>query len=362
MIACEVVAKLGDSIIEIAHVAAGDLYSSPLVPFPLVVGEPTEIVVHRPVGVAAWNRGLPIAATKLRLADDDVVVLSLAPVTLYVLPIRERAAPVPRQRVERRPFVYGAAVLVLHLLVWGLAEANHAPPIEKLPAPPPTHRVRVAHVEEERPPPLPPAATTVSEPAERSLAVGHGKRKRATSPRSGREATRATSGEAATLGAFGDVSMLIPRVDVVALANEATVYDAQAAGDAGWGGSRRHFDPLRNCASNCGTIATGPYATLSFQNRPRPVPQITVASDNGTAKAATLAAHGSLVACYLDRALDGATGTVTVELEAGADGVYGRLYNHGLDTVAPCVGAVIDALHLTGPARSTASITIAFTL
>ena len=361
MIACEVVAKLGDSIIEIARVAAGDAYSSPLIPFPLVVSDATGIVVHRPVGVAAWNCGLPIAATKLHLVDDDAVVLSLGRVTLYVLPIREGAAPVPRQRVERRPFVYGTAVLALHLLVWGLAEANHAPPVEKIPAPLPTHRVRVAHVEEERPPP--PAATTLSEPVERTLAAGHGKKKkRATNPRSGREAPRATSGEAATLGAFGDVSMLIPSVDVDALANEATVDDAQAAEDAGWGGSRRRFDPLRGCTSNCGTIAAGPYATLSFQNRPRPVPQITVASDNGTAKAATLAAHSSLVACYLDRALDGATGTVTVELEAGADGVYGRLYNHGLDTVAPCVGAVIDALHLTGPARSTASITIAFTL
>lgn len=343
IVAVEVVAKLGDSIIEIARVERGESYSSPLVPFPLVCGEPTGFVVHRPVGVLAWRRGAAFDDTKLALADSDSLVLAIGRVTLYVLPILERAALVPKQRPDRRPFVYGAVVLVAHLFVWGLAEARYEEPIEIVAKPLPMRRVHVAHVEPPPPPPEHPPAV-VSPPSAGPVAKGRARK---------RSAKEASSGEAATLGAFGDVSMLIPSVDVVALVNESVWYDAQAAEEAKFGGSGGRFDPFRECRPNCGVIPAGPYETISF--RKRRIPQIAITSDDAAIEAAARGARAALVACH-----DGDAGSVRVVLRANASGVYALRESRGLDAVGPCVGAVIDALHLTGTTNATASITIAF--
>lgn len=343
IVAVEVVAKLGDSIIEIARVERGESYSSPLVPFPLVCGEPTGFVVHRPVGVLAWRRGAAFDDTKLALADSDSLVLAIGRVTLYVLPILERAALVPKQRPDRRPFVYGAVVLVAHLFVWGLAEARYEEPIEIVAKPLPMRRVHVAHVEPPPPPPEHPPAV-VSPPSAGPVAKGRA-RKRGTK--------EASSGEAATLGAFGDLSMLIPSVDVVALVNESVWYDAQAAEEAKFGGSGGRFDPFRECRPNCGVIPAGPYETISF--RKRRIPQIAITSDDAAIEAAARGAGAALVACH-----GGDAGSVRVVLRANASGVYALRESRGLDAVGPCVGAVIDALHLTGTTNATASITIAF--
>jgi len=348
IVAVEVVAKLGDSIIEIARIGRGGSYTSPLVPFPLVCGEPTGFVVHRPIGVAGWRCGAPLEDTTVRIAASDTIVLAVGRVTLYVLPILERPRILPKNRAELRPYAYGAVVLLVHLFVWGLAETRATTPIVKVAKPLPMRRVHVAHVE---PPPPPPAPTTKvsDEPA-----------KIAGPARKGRAKRGARSGETAAL-AFGDVSMLIPSVDVVKLVNESVAYDEQAAEDAKFGGAGGHFDPFRECTTNCGTIASGPYETLSFQNRPRPIPRIAIASDDASVKAAALGARASLVACYVERALDGDTGSVQVELQANTSGAFALLYSRGLDTVGPCVGAVIDALRLKGTTNARASITIAFT-
>jgi|GEM_PF-4369610 len=344
IVAVEVVVKLGDSIIEIARVERGESYSSPLVPFPLVCGDAAGFVVHRPIGVTAWRSGAALDETKLQIVDGDSIVLAIGRVTLYVLPILDRAAIVPKRRADRRPFAYGAVVLVAHLFVWGLAEARYEDPIEIVAKPPPMRRVHVSHVE--APPPPENLPVVDAPPTKIAGAATKGRAKK-------RGAREASSGEAAALGAFGDVSMLIPSVDVVKLVDEAVWYDEQAAEEAAFGGSGGRFDPFRECRPNCDVIPAGPYETLSF--RKRRIPQIAITSDDPAVRAAAIGARAALVGCH-----DGDTGSVRVVLRADASGAYALRESRGLDAVGPCVGAVIDALHLRGATNATASITIAF--
>lgn len=207
MIAVEVIAKLGDSIIEIARIERNGSYTCPLVAFPLVCGDPAGFVVHRPIGVTAWRRGVLCEDTKVMVRPDDAIVIAVGHVTLYVLPILERAALVPKASVELRPFAYAAVVFVAHLFVWGLAEARYTPPLERLPAPQPMHRVHVARLE---PPPLPaPPRVSVAETPTRASGTATKKGRARTKRESG-----SRSGQGAFVAAFGDVSMLIPSVDV----------------------------------------------------------------------------------------------------------------------------------------------------
>lgn len=359
--AVHVVATLGTSVLEIVRVEAGDAFACPLVPFPLVRGEPDGVVVVRPIGSTATNRGVPIEGTTVRVAEGDAIEIVLGLVTITVRPAEARGAPLAKRRVERRPYIYGAVVLVAHLALWGAAEATWAPPLEKLPAPLPPLRAHVAHVADD-----PPAVAAVASPApvvtpDTTPKAGHHERRRGGRGARGRTAD---TGEGAMLGSFGSLSMLIPSVDVGQLAGEAQAYDEGAAEAARFGGSSGHFDPLAVCTTNCGTIAAGPYETLSFQNRPRPVPRMAIASSDAALRAAVARAQSSLAACYATRALDGDVGTVHVELEASDRGEYSVRRAHGLDTVGPCVGkmieSVIDGMDLRGKPRATASITIAF--
>ena len=220
--AVEVVAKLGDSIIEIARVERGGVYASPLVPFPLVCCDASGFVVHRPIGVGGWRCGVPIEGTSLRVAVGDSIVLELGRVMLYVLPITDRAVAIPKRR-SSAPWLYGAVVMLVHLFVWGLAEATApAPPPVAIVKPLPTRRVHVAHVE----PPPPPPPPRITAPSKTTAEPASARPAKAKSGRV-RGGTRAP-GEQAFLGAFGDVSSLIPSVDVVAMVNESVLYDEQA--------------------------------------------------------------------------------------------------------------------------------------
>lgn len=273
----EVVAHIASSVVDLAHVPARGRYrigTAPGVELPVSVGAvrsfpllDTGFTFRRPAGILATlyaDDAEPRAITEdaLTLRPGWRVEIALGQAVVSLALVRRAVIPVPRRPFDPRPVLYTAVVLALHLLVWGAAMVTE--PLERLgvevveaPRPP---RVRVAHVAEPArpappPDPAPPRTAVATTPTVRIEQRDRG-------PRDPKARAIAGARKAGVFGALADLSALIPHVDVKRLVDEAVFYDEVEATKNHFGNSRR-FDLRKNCTEDCGTIATGKYATVA---------------------------------------------------------------------------------------------------
>ena len=143
----EVVVQLGDTILQVTHVAADGRYrigSAPGVELAVAIGGITcfpliepGLVLRLPAGIRATvfseAGALPLPAPELRLTAGTTVQLGLGLVTVSVARVPLAAAPLPQRPIEIRPYAYGAGVLLAHLTMWAVAMTYATS--ERLPAP-----------------------------------------------------------------------------------------------------------------------------------------------------------------------------------------------------------------------------------
>ena len=382
----EVIASIADSIVDIAHIPVSGRYrigtdagvelavaAGKLRCFPLL---DEGFVMRRPAGIAATLHidgvAQSIEETELRLQPGWRIELALGAATLSLALIERPRLPVPRRRVDPRPLAYVAVVLVAHLMVW--AAAMWLQPIERLGvevallARPPN--VRISHVEE--PPPPPPPAPAVKHVAQTTPPPG------TTAPRK-REAPLDPLGRAVQaarkggmMASLGDLSSLVPKVDVVKLVNEANYYDEGAATAGNFGNARR-FDPTKNC-TDCGTVATGNYATVSngegagdSYDLPGAVhhqqPIIGPCEPSGCTvvgeTSLAVVRHevdlriGAFGYCYQRFASKQLKGTMVIAFSIGADGTVHDARAKGLPEINDCVAEVFDVIPFPPQASGT---------
>lgn len=157
----QVTARLGETIVALAHVAPGDVFrigTGPgvelalpgVVEFPLVTGEAHGFVVRRPIGLGAWT-----GADEVVLADEPVE-LAVALLTIAISRVDRDVTVVPPPPIDRRPHGFMIASLVVHLLVWGTAVTFAATPRVKPPRPRTQLHPVIARIEPTLPKPPPP--------------------------------------------------------------------------------------------------------------------------------------------------------------------------------------------------------------
>jgi len=142
----QVTARLGETIVDLAHIAPGERYTIGTAPgvhfvvpgvgeLPLVTREPRGFVVRRPIGLGAF-------AVDGRPASDAAVVLGWTRITFthelvsLTIELVERAPiPVPRPAFDLRPIAYLAASLMIQLGIVVSAIGVGRPPRVKKPRP-----------------------------------------------------------------------------------------------------------------------------------------------------------------------------------------------------------------------------------
>ncbi|HEY4056922.1 MAG TPA: hypothetical protein VGM39_09940 [Kofleriaceae bacterium] len=249
--AAEVVVKLGDSIVSITRVERGSAYW---------IGTAPGVDLAVRVGVTRWplvesaGAGFIVRDPQGRdstLAQNDVISVPLGAAVAYVSPLVGAVPPLPLRRAELRPWIYGAFALVAHLLVWFCAELSWRP--EKLvDTQPPPRLIHVAHepIEENKPPP---PATRQQRAEEKAIHASKGGGARGKGASSGAGDT-ATAG----YGSWGDMSRLIPSVDVVGMVNDSVAYDEEGA-KANQFGNHAGYVPCEHF--DCSSVKLKHYST-----------------------------------------------------------------------------------------------------
>ncbi|CAN5779044.1 hypothetical protein BH11MYX3_BH11MYX3_01940 [soil metagenome] len=382
----EVIASIADSIVHIAHVpsngryrigtgaevelavAAGKLHCFP------VLDE--GFVVRRPAGLEATLHidgvAHPMSETELRLQPGWRIELALGAATLSLALIARPRIAVPLRRTDLRPLGYIAVVLVAHLMVW--AAAMWFQPIERLGVEvvelerPPT--VRLTHVEE---PPPPPPAKAVKNAATSPPPSGTSAPRRDELPRDPKaRAIQSARKGGGMMASLSDLSSLVPKVNVKKLVDEAVFYDEGTA-TAGQFGNSRRFDPTKHC-TDCGTVATGTYATVSsgdgagdsydLPGAARHQQPIIAPCEPSGCKivgetSVAVVRHevdlriGAFGYCHQRFALKQQNGTMVIAFSIGADGTVRDARAKGMPEINDCVAKVFEVIPFPPQAAGT---------
>ncbi len=174
------------------------------------------------------------------------------------------------------------------------------------------------------------------------------------------------------MASLGDLSPLIAKVDVVKLVTEATFYDEGAATAGNFGNSRR-FDPTKNC-TDCGTVATGNYATVSsgegagdnydlpgavHHQQPIVAPcepsgcKVTGETSLATVRHEVDLRIGAFGYCYQRFAIKQLRGTMVIAFSIGADGTVRDARAKGLPEINDCVADVFGVIPFPPQAGAT---------
>ena len=174
----QVTARLGETILDVAHLVPGERYTIGTAPamrlavpgvreFPLVTSEPRGFVVRRPIGSGTL-------VVDGHLCDEAEVVLgwervsfAVGLVGIEVVIVERTAAPVPRPPVDRRPPAFVVASLIAHLLLWKAAITFGHVMFVKRPRPIKQAHPLLVHLAPlpAPAPPLPPASPSPRQPA-----------------------------------------------------------------------------------------------------------------------------------------------------------------------------------------------------
>lgn len=167
----QVTARLGETVLDVAHLVPGERYTIGSAPgmrlaiggvteFSLVTSEARGFVVRRPVGLGTL-------AVDGRSCDAADVVLGWVPVAfavglvaIEIVLVERSPAPVPRPPVDRRTPAFVVASLIAHLLLWKAAITFGRVLYVKRPRP-----VKQAHPLLVHLAPLPPPAPAPPSPA-----------------------------------------------------------------------------------------------------------------------------------------------------------------------------------------------------
>jgi len=393
MDAIEVVARLGGSVVALAHLRDGAAYRIGTAPgvdlavpvantFPLVERGVVRIPAGIPATLVEAGRTSSVAARELWLAVGIRIELTIGLVTIritrVVLPDELLAGP----PLDRRAPAYAAGSLAAHVLVWTLA-VTFAPaePLERMTDPQPV-RVRIARFDAPPQPPrepsmVPAAATATTDPA----AAPPPARPGPDVPTSRRGRAIARARDAGVLGGTGlsDLSMLMHRGDVAEhFKGVGPAYREEDATGQGFGGGPR-WDPG-------GTLATGAYQTVSEgraagedyelagavpDQRHRPVVEMCTGRPCATdgphstevVKAVIAAQAPALLRCYRQHAEERARGTVTLDFEIDRDGTVLRPSSRGFGAVSACVQAVVEGIEFPtapGQPQTTVQVSLGF--
>jgi hypothetical protein len=163
----EIAIRLGDTMLDIARVGAGERFTIGALPrvqlavagigeFPLVESRGAQFVVRAPHGVVIVVDGRELDATELVLTAGSHVALVLGLAHVDIALVRGEPTVIPRPPFDARPAVYNATSLFAHLALWAAAAAiapfvpfvHHRPQRPRL--------VKIASVD---PPPAPKPAT-----------------------------------------------------------------------------------------------------------------------------------------------------------------------------------------------------------
>lgn len=165
------------------------------------------------------------------------------------------------------------------------------------------------------------------------------------------------------MAALGDLSALIPKVDVRKLVNDSVFYDEEAATHGNFGNSRR-FDPTKNC-TDCGTVKAGRYATVGKGRgagddyrlpgevlHAQPLISPCEPSDCRVTGASTLAIvrHdvdlriGAFGYCYQRFARKQLKGLIVLDFAIAPDGHVHSARARGLDEIRDCIVDVLNVI------------------
>jgi hypothetical protein len=386
----QVVVRIGDSVIDHTHIGRAGQYrigTGPGVELPVALGSLRSFpvldqgfVFRRPAGFAAT---LTIDGDEVVVVDSAIplrrgwrVVLPLGLATLELSVVAAPRVVVPKPRPELRPFAYVAAALVAHLAVWLVAMWTH--PLERLAVVvediQPRMRVRI----EEPPTPPPPPKKDKQKQSAGSAAA---QSSQSAEPRTPEQRAIASAEKAGVMGAKGlsDLSMLVPKIDVVKAVNDSIAYDEDAAQAKLFGGGPR-FDPSKK--KGWGTVASGKYATVSkgrgagdgydlegTVKHPQPDIAMCHAGCRVAGPTAKDIIHhavdlrlGAIGYCYQRHARKQLTGKLRIDFTIGIDGVVHQPRGSGMPEFQECAAAVIGVIPFDpATAPTVVSYTFAFT-
>jgi hypothetical protein len=258
----QITARFGDSLIEVVEIERDGSYRIGTAPdvdlavanigsFPIITGDVRGFRVRTPVGMGE--------ASDVRLAADQPVTLRFGMIAITI-ELVARAAPLPVRTIERRPYAFIVASLIVHLLVWGAAIVFAHAPIAKKPRPRTVSHPLLVKLLPVPPPPHQPATASASVSA--SHAAKSGGSVRGKRPDLDELAVAAASTP-------GDSNGFSPAYRAYLKAGDQHIKDMLDAADPlyneddaeGFGKHGGAFDPTHR--AGWGTIATGPYKTIS---------------------------------------------------------------------------------------------------
>lgn len=304
----ELVVRLGDTILDVAHLAPDRSY---------------RIGTH----VISAARLAAVQHMQLGLVTIDATRTDLA---------RTR---ITSRRPEWKLTLYVAASLTVHIALW-LAAAILAP-FERLADEPPPPRMRHAHVTLDVPPEPPKPATQPPPPSPSQEPPDPG-------PRAARRARKLERAEAAseavptTFGeAASDVANMVAKLDVVRRVGELRPEDTYNEDDAnarGFGGGRRFTPPAES-------IESGAYQTLPLDVTLCPKKSCSV---RGPIPALFIRTHlhtvmAAIHACYEQHA--SGPGTITLEFTIDVDGGVQNMRGSGLGETGACAARAASGLY-----------------
>ncbi len=344
----ELVVRLGDTILDVAHVPPDRTYRIGTAPdcdlavpgftsFPLVDGGR----VRCPTGVPTSERG-----------DTTRIQVGLAMIEATRMRV-ERTA-VPRRRPEWRTPVYVAVSLIAHVAVWLVAAIYE--PFERIVEAPQAPRFRHVHVAFDPPPPPPPPAPKpeptppptpepkqASEPASDPgppPAAASAARRASSTKRAEVPSAQVMPGSFAT--AASDVANMVAKLEVARRVGELRAEDTYNEDDdnaRGFGGGRRFDGGPRE------TIKNGDYSTMAFNVTLCPKKSCSV---RGPIPALYIRTHlhevmPAIYECYAQHATG--PGTITLEFTIDVDGGVRNMRGSGLGETGACAARAANEIY-----------------
>lgn len=343
----EVLARFGDTIVDVAHVGAADAYRIGTAPgvnlavpgltrFPIVEGR----TIRCPAGMRAEERG-------------NTTVLRSGALAIEITRARLPGHAVPRRRVELRTPLFIVASLLVHVAIWMIAVTLE--PFEQLPRhkPRPYRLVRIPDAVEKPVPTPPPPKPEVRPPEqpEQAARVARGRisrreqigvppdRARMSELVGAPIAAPAERAESHDMGAA--VAAAVARatqVDVAKYADSITPennYNPDDLESSGFGGHLR-LGPGE-------TIKSGAYATLNHDvkqcAKSDPQCRLTGPTKSPYVRSFLLAHMDEIYDCYAEHASE--PGTIVLEFTIKGDGSVQNARGSGLGETGECAARIV---------------------
>ncbi len=350
----EIIARFGETILDVAHVACGRTYrigTAPDVDL-AVPGHTSYPLVDR--GRVRCPIGVPLSE------DGDTTTLQLGNVRLDITRMQLASTPLPHRSLEWRVAVFCLASLCAHLALWFVAIMRA--PVERLVdvetiARPRVRHVHVAHEPETKPtpslipkpqvepvPPVQQASAKVREPpAKRQVSLepeeAPGQREGGSSPAAAapRSFGRAAR-ELADAVAKVDVERRVGELEPEDTFNEDDMND-RGFGGGGGGGGRRFRPPPGEI------IKSGGYATMAYDVTLCPTKSCTVRGPIPAVfiRANLHSAMHAIYGCWVQHA--SGSGTILLEFTIQLDGSVRGAKGSGLGETGACAARVASELN-----------------